>query len=205
MTVLTGGAVHTGDAGRPQAHAVAIRNGEIVALGSDEDVREWVDASARVIELEGRTVVAGFQDAHVHPPHAGMAMLRCDLHDLTGLPAYQAAIAAYARANPDRPWVIGDGWAMPAFPGGTPRREDLDAVVPDRPAFFVNRDGHGAWANSKALDVAGITRDASDPEHGRIERDARGEPFRPGGPEDVRVCASVIANSSAACAAVAKR
>jgi predicted amidohydrolase YtcJ len=176
VTVLTGGAVHTGDPDRPSAEAVAIRDGAIVAVGSDDDVRDLTAPSSRVIELGGRTVVAGFQDAHVHPPHAGLAMLQCDLHDLEDLSAYLAAIATYARTNPARPWVIGDGWAMPAFPGGTPRREDLDAVVPDRPAFFVNRDGHGAWANSRALEVAGITRDTPDPEHGRIERDAAGEP-----------------------------
>jgi hypothetical protein len=72
--------------------------------------------------------------------------------------------------------VIGDGWYMSAFPGGTPTRQALDAVVPDRPAFFVNRDGHGAWVNSRALELAGIERHTADPVSGRIERDANGEP-----------------------------
>ncbi len=108
---------------------------------------------------------------------SGLNLTRCPLHELPRSEGdYVAAIRTYAAANPGRPWVLGDGWYMSAFPGGTPTRGALDAVVPDRPAFFVNRDGHGAWANSRALAMAGITRDTSDPSDGRIERDATGEP-----------------------------
>ena len=86
-------------------------------------------------------------------------------------------IGAFAAANPDREWIIGGGWAMEHFPGGTPRKDDLDAVTGDRPAFLFNRDVHGAWVNSAALRAAGITSDTPDPSDGRIERDPQtGEP-----------------------------
>ena len=175
--ILAGGAVLTMDAARRRASAVAVRGGRIVAVGSDRDVAALAGPRTRRIDLSGRTLLPGFQDAHVHPSLAGIGLLRCPLHEQPRtLEAYQEAIRTYAGAHPDVPWVLGDGWYMEAFPGGTPRREDLDAIVPDRPAFFINRDAHGAWANSRALAAAGITRDTPDPAHGRIERDANGEP-----------------------------
>ena len=97
-------------------------------------------------------------------------------HDAADAAAYAAIIAAYAAAHPDRPWVHGSGWAMDRFPGGTPHRRDLDALVPDRPAFLSNRDGHGAWVNSRALELAGVTASTPDPFDGRIERDPDGSP-----------------------------
>jgi predicted amidohydrolase YtcJ len=108
---------------------------------------------------------------------AGIGLMRCPLNDLPVDPAaYLEAIRSYAATQPRLPWVIGDGWAMAAFPGGTPTRQALDTVVPDRPAFMGNRDGHGAWVNSKALEIAGIDRGTADPADGRIERDANGDP-----------------------------
>ena len=175
--VLTGGSVQTMDAVRRTASAIAVRDGRIAAVGSDREILERAGPRTRRIDLAGRTLLPAFQDAHVHPSMAGVGLLRCPLHDLPrSLGAYQAAIRAYAAAHPDAEWILGDGWYLEAFPGGTPRREDLDAVVPDRPAFFINRDGHGAWANSRALAVAGIARGTADPPRGRIERDAGGEP-----------------------------
>jgi hypothetical protein len=175
--VLTGGRVLTMDAVRRTTAAVAVRDGRIVAVGRAADVHPHVGPHTRVVELAGRTVLPGFQDAHVHPVMAGVSLLRCPLHDVTAsVSAYLDAIAAYAAAHRDLAWVEGDGWYMAAFPGGTPHREDLDRVVPDRPAFFVNRDGHGAWANSPALALAGIERDTPDPVDGRIERDETGAP-----------------------------
>ncbi len=108
---------------------------------------------------------------------AGIGLLQCSLHDLPRTrDAYLAAIAAYATERPTDSWVLGDGWYMEAFPGGTPLKEDLDRIVPDRGAFFVNRDGHGAWLNSRALELAGITRETPDPPSGRIERGSDGQP-----------------------------
>jgi predicted amidohydrolase YtcJ len=174
--VLRGGRVATMDAARSWATAVAVRDGRIAAVGPDAVVATWIGPRTRVIELRGRTVTPGFQDAHVHPVHGGLGMLRCDLHeDLQSGPGYDK-IEAYARSHPDEAWIRGGGWYMAAFEGGTPRREDLDRIVPDRPVFLTNRDGHGAWVNSKALELAGITAATTDPSDGRIERDPDGTP-----------------------------
>ncbi|WAX59004.1 amidohydrolase [Jatrophihabitans cynanchi] len=140
-------------------------------------MRELIGPRTEVIEAGGGSVVPGFQDAHCHPPQAGNNMLRVWLNDDTGREAYLAHIKQYAADHPDEPFIVGGGWAMEEFPGGTPRKEDLDAIIPDRPVFLFNRDVHGAWVNSKALQVAGIDKDTPDPADGRIERDPRtGEP-----------------------------
>ena len=174
--VFTGGPVWTVDPARSWAGAVAVRDGRIVAVGSDHDVRHLIGSGTEVVDLAGRLLLPGFQDAHVHPVLGGATMRGCDLHELEDAPAYADAVARYAAANPDRAWITGGGWSMEAFPGGTPHRDLLDSVVPDRPVALPNRDGHGLWANSRALEMAGITRDTPDPADGRIERDADGAP-----------------------------
>lgn len=174
---LTGGRIFTADAAKTWAEAVAVRGGRVVAVGGDRDVRPLIGPSTRVIELRGRTVTPGFGDAHVHPPMAGLARMRCELHHTHGLDNYLEAVAAYARNSPAEPWILGGGWTLSDFPGGLARREDLDRVCPDRPVFLPNRDGHDAWVNSKALELAGITADTPDPEHGRIARDPDGSPL----------------------------
>jgi predicted amidohydrolase YtcJ len=174
--VLTGGRIATMDAARRWAGALAVRDGSIVAVGSDRDIAPFIGLSTRVIDLRGRTVTPGFQDAHVHPIHGGLARLRCELHDTRGREACLAVVAEYARTHPDEAWIRGGGWYMDDFPGGTPRREDLDAIVPDRPVILTNRDGHGAWVNTRALEIGGVTADTSDPADGRIERDDDGRP-----------------------------
>jgi hypothetical protein len=178
--VITGARVRAGSrsAGTARwASAVAVRGDRIVALGDAAEVSELVGPRTRVVQAGGGTVLPGFADSHVHAPFAGRNRLRVWLNDLAGREAYLDAVAAYAAANPREPWVLGGGWAMEYFPGGTPVKEDLDAVVPDRPVFLFNRDVHGAWVNSKALELGGIGRDTPDPPDGRIERDpATGEP-----------------------------
>lgn len=174
--VVIGADVYTVDSAKSWSDAVAVRDGRVVALGS-EAVRDLVGPRTRVLQVPGGMVLPGFQDAHIHAPFAGRNRLHVFLNDLVGRQAYLDAIARYASANPDQRWIIGGGWAMEYFPGGTPRKEDLDAIVPDRPVFLFNRDVHGAWVNSKALEVAAITKDTPDPVDGRIERDPMtGEP-----------------------------
>ncbi|MBA2756625.1 MAG: amidohydrolase, partial [Chloroflexi bacterium] len=174
--VLSGGRIATMDPAHSWASALAVRDGRLATVGPDRAVMAHIGPRTRVIHLRGRTVTPGFQDAHVHPVHGGLARLRCELHDTRGREAYLAVIAAYAAAHPTEAWIRGGGWYMDDFPGGTPRREDLDAIAPDRPVFLTNRDGHGAWANSRALELAGVTVETSDPGDGRIERDADGSP-----------------------------
>lgn len=173
--VFTGGPVFTANTVRSRASSVAVRDGRIVAVGGDE-VRDLVGASTEVVDLRGRMLIPGFQDAHVHTLWGGLDMLRCDLAGIASADEYLDAIGRYARAHPADEWILGGGWQMSAFPGGTPTATALDAVTGDRPAFLPNRDGHGAWVNSAALRLAGIDRDTPDPADGRIERDAHGTP-----------------------------
>ncbi len=175
--VLLGGRVVTMDgAGRP-AGALAVRDGRILAVGGSSDIARLAGPRTRRIDLRGRTVLPGFQDAHVHVAIAAAGFTGCRLHELPATSeAYLVAIAAYAARWPEAPWVLGDGWYLAAFPGGTPTAAQLDRVVPDRPAFFVNRDIHAAWVNTRALEAAGITARTSDPPHGRIERGPDGAP-----------------------------
>lgn len=173
--VFAGGAVFTANTVRARASAVAVSNGRIVAVGGDE-VGDLVGPRTEIVDLRGRMLLPGFQDAHVHPVWGGLDMLRCDLSEYATAQEYLEAIGAYVAQHRDDDWILGGGWQMSAFPGGTPTASALDSVVPDRPAFFPNRDGHGAWVNSAALRLAGIDRDTPDPADGRIERDADGTP-----------------------------
>jgi predicted amidohydrolase YtcJ len=170
------GSVYTVDAARTRAQAISVTNGRIVTVGTDAEIREHVGPRTEIVDLRGRMLLPGFQDAHVHPPSGGLELLQCDLNDVYTKAEYLDIVATYAREHPDRPWILGGGWYMSAFPRGAPGRESLDAVVPDRPAFLSSRDGHSAWVNSKALEVAGITARTADPPDGRIERNDRGEP-----------------------------
>ena len=174
--VLTGGTIHTVDAARSTAEALALRDGRIAAVGPAASVRRLIGPSTRVVDLRGRTVVPGFGDAHVHPTHGGLAMARCELHGLRGQDAYVDAIRAYATSHPNEAWIRGGGWSMADFPGGNPTRGILDAVVPDRPVYLPSRDGHSVWVNTKALEVAGLTAATPDPVDGVIIREADGFP-----------------------------
>lgn len=161
-------------AGRWEDASVAVLDGRIAAIGADLDPLAGPDTV--VEELDGRWVLPGFHDSHVHPIQAGLEMNQCDLTALSTLEDYLDAIGSYAAAHPDRAWVSGGGWSMDAFPGGVPTAEPLDRILPDRPVFLPNRDHHSAWVNSRALELAGIDARTPDPADGRIERDAFGNP-----------------------------
>ncbi|MCX4817116.1 amidohydrolase [Streptomyces sp. NBC_01239] len=171
--LFTNGPVLTPE-GRTAA-AVAVTGDRITAVGRAE-VHDLAGPDTQVVDLAGRLLLPGFQDAHVHPVPAGLELTQCDLTRAKTAEDTIAAVRAYADAHPEREWITGGGWSMEAFEGGTPTKELLDSVVPDRPVYLPNRDHHGAWVNSRALQLAGITRDMPDPADGRIERDASGEP-----------------------------
>ncbi|MDP9867189.1 MULTISPECIES: amidohydrolase [Streptosporangium] len=174
--VFHNGPVHTLGPARTAATAVAVRDGLIVAVGRDADVRPLIGAATEVVDLAGRALLPGFQDAHVHPVLAGATMIQCDLHDARDADEALAAVRTYAAANPEAEWIAGGGWSMEWFSGGTPSRHLLDAVVPDRPVHLINQDGHGAWVNTRALERCGIDAGTPDPIDGRIEREADGTP-----------------------------
>jgi predicted amidohydrolase YtcJ len=156
--------------------AAAIGGGVVLALGRDDEIRDYVGPFTRVVNLRGRLALPAFGDAHVHPVQGGLESKRCNLVGLRTRPEYLAAIAAYCQTLPRDAWVLGGGWSMPAFPGGTPNAADLDAVTDGRPAFLPNRDHHTAWVNTAALTIAGVNDRTPDPRDGRIERDQAGFP-----------------------------
>ncbi len=121
----------------------------------------------------GRTVIPGMIDAHLHVMGFGLAQLTLDLSDTNSLEEAQAKIAAYAAANPDRPWLVGRGWNQERWGlGRFPTAAELDAAASDRPVWLMRVDGHAGWANSAALAAAGVTAETQDPAGGRIERTA---------------------------------
>jgi predicted amidohydrolase YtcJ len=169
--VLTGGAVYTVDPARSWAQAVAVRGGRIAYVGTDVGAAAFIGPKTRVVKLEGRMLLPGFQDAHIHPVSGGIELGQCNLNDLPKAEQVLAKVKECAAALGDKPWLLGGGWLLPTFPGGNAKKEDLDAILADKPAMLSASDGHSVWVNSKALEIAGITNDTPDPKDGRIERD----------------------------------
>ena len=175
--VLRGALVWTADPERPLVEAVAIRDGVLVYVGDGAGVERFIGSATEVLDLSGRMVLPGFHDTHAHPVSAGLELGECNLYDAETAADAERAIREFVSVHPDLPWVRGNGWALPLYPNANPTRQLLDRLVPDQPAFFYAADGHSAWANSRALELAGVTRETPDPAGGRIERDPRsGEP-----------------------------
>jgi hypothetical protein len=174
--LLTGGAVYTVDAARSWAESVAVRGGRIVYVGTAAGAKKFQGPATRVVDLKGRMLLPGFHDAHVHPVSGGMELALCNLNGLDSKEKVFEAVRKYAAAHSREPWILGGGWDLPIFPDASPTRQELDALVPDRPAILSAADGHSSWVNTKALQIAGITKATPDPSAGRIERDAQGNP-----------------------------
>jgi len=171
--VFTNGSVYTVDAERSWAEAVALRDGRIVFVGGADDVREFVGDRTDVIDLAGRMLLPGFHDAHIHLLIGVATDEECDL---LGIPSLEEVAQTLGRCVEldgfaEARWIIGGGWADWLWPNANPRKEELDALFPDRPVFLVSSFGHSAWVNSRALELAGIDRDTPDPVDGSIERD----------------------------------
>ncbi|WP_318241788.1 amidohydrolase [Arthrobacter pullicola] len=178
--VFHSGAVFDGRRLVRGASAVAVSGGRVSAVGSDSELRALAGPATQTVDLAGRLISPGFTDAHVHAAYAGVERLGCDLAELSGAQSCLDRIAEYAALTPapgnDAGWVTGGGWYKGDFPGGYPDRALLDAVVPDRPVYLINRDHHSAWVNSRALELAGIDASTPDPADGRIERGSGGHP-----------------------------
>jgi predicted amidohydrolase YtcJ len=171
---LRNGAIYTVDGARSWAQTIAIDDGRIVYVGNDAGAKDYVGPQTEVVDLEGRMVMPGMQDVHIHPISGGIEANGCDLNAANTVDEYLAIIKKYADEHPNEPWIKGGGWAMSSFgPGALARKELIDAVVPDRPVILWSRDGHTTWVNSKALEAGGITKDTPDPPDGRIDRDPK--------------------------------
>jgi len=175
--ILKNGAVYTLNKAQPRAEAAAVAGGKIMFVGSNSKAEKYRGEKTQVIDLAGKMVLPGFQDSHVHLISGGMELEQCNLNDLQTREEVLARVRAYAAENPDKDWIVGGGWALPLFPEANPSKEELDALVSERPVFLWAADGHSAWANSRALEMAGVTAKTPDPKNGRIERKpGTGEP-----------------------------
>jgi len=173
--VLVNAAIYTLDDADSRATAIALRDGRILATGSDAVITAAYSGPVR--DLGGQMVLPGFHDAHAHPIGGGLQLRRCDLAPHESVDAIVAAVARCAAALPPGAWLQGGGWDLSLFPEARADKALLDAVAPDRPVFLRGADGHSAWVNSMALSAAGITADTPNPPLGIIERDAAGEPL----------------------------
>ncbi|MFI5183791.1 MAG: amidohydrolase [Vicinamibacteria bacterium] len=170
--VFVGGRVWTGDKAKPVAEAIAVRGTKIIAVGTNAEIARLSGKPTESVNLKGRWVFPGFNDSHLH----FLVTEKADLVDSGGLAEMQRRVMEFARRHPESPWVLGRGWGYAEFPGNNPHRRYLDAVVADRPVWMTDRDGHAAWCNSRALQIADITRKTPDPPNGVIVRDENGEP-----------------------------
>jgi predicted amidohydrolase YtcJ len=157
-------------------HGLAIAGNAIIGLGDEEDLRPHLTDRTRVIDLAGNTVLPGFFDMHVHPTGAGLAEMQCRLPHGSSPEAIFAITEVYARKRKPGEWITGRAYEAASFGDTPPHKSMLDAIAPDNPIYFQDISGHSGWANSLALQLAGITRDTPDPPNGIIERDLDGEP-----------------------------
>lgn len=174
--VFHNGPVYTVAGAAPWAEAVAVRGNTIVHVGDEAGAMAMAGPNTEIVDLKGRLLMPGFVEGHTHPVLGAFLTSGLDLQ-LGNLAEVLAAIEAYAQQHPTGP-IRGFGWRVDMFPPEGPNRAELDAILPDRPAFFFAIDGHSLWANSKALDMAGVDRDTPDPipRFSYYARDQKGDP-----------------------------
>ena len=176
--VLLNGDVHTMDDAAPQARAIAIAGNRVLAVGDDGAIQALLAPEGKAIDLGGRTVVPGFVDSHLHFMAYGLSLMEIDLMAVPTLEEALDRVAARAETTPEGQWLTGRGWDHSLWPGGEfPTRQDLDRAAPGHPVWLPRKCGHAGWANSRALELAGITAETPDPPGGAIDHDpATGEP-----------------------------
>ena len=176
--ILTGGPISTVNATNDMVEALAFdRNGQILAAGTLLDVQAAAGEGTRTVNLQGAHVLPGFQDAHIHAIEAGINLGRCLLSEFGSLNRYEMEIDACAADQIDSTWFIGAGVSMPDLLTRTERPIDfLDQMIPDKPALILDNLGHGAWANSEALQMVGYDQMLNDPQGGLIDKDVNGDP-----------------------------
>jgi predicted amidohydrolase YtcJ len=176
--VLINAHIYTVDARQPWAEALAIRDGNILAVGTSKDIARYRGPSTQVINARDKLVLPGFTDCHTHFLDGSFSLQQINVEDAKNLVEIQQRVKGYATAHANDAWVLGRGWSYPLFPpSGLPDKKYLDAIIPDRPVYLEGFDGHTWWANSKALEAAHITKNTPDPPGGTIVRDPQtGEP-----------------------------
>jgi hypothetical protein len=170
--------VYTVNAKQPWAQAIAIRHGKIIAVGSDEELAHFRATGTKIIDAGGKLVLPGFTDSHIHFLDGSLSLSHVNLEGARDASDIQTRLRDYAAKHPGQGWILGRGWNYSMFGSETlPHKKYLDELFPDRPVFLEGFDGHTYWVNSKALTLAGITKNTPDPANGAIVRDAKtGEP-----------------------------
>ncbi|MFN8443130.1 MAG: amidohydrolase [Caldilineaceae bacterium] len=176
--LVINGKIHTMDDARPIVSALAITNGKVVDWGTSEELLEIYEEHSGVVDLGGNTVVPGFIEAHIHFLYYGQSLSRIDLMEVPSLAEALQRVRVRAEETPAGRWLLGRGWDQSVWGDGVtfPSKDDLDEITTEHPVFLSRKCGHIAWANSKALELAGVTAQTADPAGGEIERSANGEP-----------------------------
>lgn len=174
--VILHASVWTGDPARPRAEAVAIVGEHIAAIGTEAEIEKWMGPRTRKLDAHGASVLPGFIDSHVHFSNGGAEISGVQLRDAATPAEFSRRIGEYARKIPKGEWITGGTWDHELWGGTPPSRDWIDKITPENPVLVDRYDGHMALANSLALHLAGITRDAPDPPGGTIARDSTGEP-----------------------------
>jgi len=176
--IVTNARIYTVNPRQEWAQAIAIRGDRILAVGETAKIEAYRGRGTKIIDAQGRLVLPGFTDCHIHFLDGSLSLLQVNLDDATTVAEIQQRVKDYASAHPDLPWVEGRGWNYTVFaPSGLPDKKHLDEIIPDRPVYLEGFDGHTWWANSKALKLADITKATPDPAGGFFVRDPKtGEP-----------------------------
>ena len=168
---LQNGKIYTVDPANPWAFSVAIRSGKIIYIGNDQGVKQHIGSSTQQVDLEGKMVLPGFHDIHVHPVHAGVSYQQCSLFDIVGIDNILTKIKKCVDEKADAEWIVGNGWSIAEFTReNMPTKESLDKISSDKPISLKSSDGHSLWVNSLALEYSNINSQTSDPIFGHIER-----------------------------------
>jgi predicted amidohydrolase YtcJ len=172
-SILYNGTIYTLDTSLPRAQALGIRDGRVVSIGSEGKVQAAMGGRAELINLRGRAVIPALTDAHVHFINYALARRTLRLDGVASFDTVLERVAAAAQELPEGAWLLGGGWDHTLWGGRWPRASDLDALAPDRPALLIRKDGHSAWVNSRALELAGIKDTTSNPPGGVIQREKK--------------------------------
>lgn len=175
-SVYINGNIYTMDDDQPTASAIAVKGQKLICVGNSDNVREYIGTSTKVTDLKGKTVLPGLMEGHMHLPMLGENLMKIDAFWKPKAEIIAAVKAEAAKVRPGE-WITGFGWNNTIWDDKSyPTKEDLDAVAPDNPVVMERTDGHMIWVNSKALELAGITKDSKNPQGGEILRDAAGNP-----------------------------
>src|SRR5260370_34275742 len=182
--IINNARIYTVNPKQKWAEAIAVRGDKIIAVGDRKQIEALRGPATKEIDAQGRLLLPGFTDCHIHFMDGSLGLTRVDLNGATTVAEIQKRVKAYADAHPAQPatqpndaWIQGMGWTYPTLaPSGLPTKKILDDVVPDRPVYLIAFDGHSSWANSKALATAGIDRNTPDPPNGKILPDQKRDP-----------------------------